>query len=178
MAKKKISTIQEWVTKNLGVEYDSLDKKYIEFLKTHSRAELKEYYELEETMKLLSGMSEDEAKEHIEKNIYRRALKKSFIAAYVKTYHSEEDNKWLSKCMRAKQTRRVLTDKKGNVIYNTKTGKPKTVMVKSDEETKSFDKEAATKAFEKEYDITFKATGFEARAKRETAKYDVFKGLM
>lgn len=145
-----------------------------------TKAEIKAKEEKEAAVALLKGLKDEAAaKAYIEANIYARALKKSFIAAYVEVFHKGEDNTWLNKCFTSKQKKVVVTDNSGNVVYNTKTGKPKTKFVKDDSsKEKSFDKTAAIKAFAKAYDITYKPTGFTAKEKRTEPIYDVFEGLM
>jgi hypothetical protein len=82
-------------------------------------------------------------------------------------------------CFTAKQKKVVVVDADGNVVYNAKTGKPKTKFVKDSRSTeKSYNKAAATKAFKEACGIVFKPTGFKARERRTEAYYNPFEGLM
>lgn len=152
------------------------DKKKYELTKTEQR----EKKDKEDYVKLFSGMKgEEEAKKYIKENVYERAMKKGLIAAYVEVFLKEKDNSWLNKCFTAKQKKVVVLDVDGNVVYNVKTGKPKTKFVKDNRSTeKSYNKAAATKAFKDACGIEFKPTGFTARERRTEAYYNPFEGLM
>lgn len=152
------------------------DKKKYELTKTEQR----EKKDKEDYIKLFSDLgTEEAAKKYIKENIYERAMKKGLIAAYVEVFRKGQDNSWLNKCFTAKQKKIVVVDSDGNVVFNAKTGKPKTKFVKDSRSTeKSYNKAAATKAFKDACGIEFKPTGFTARERRTEAYYNPFEGLM
>ena len=125
---------------------------------------------------LFKGMKEQEAKDYIQKNVYKVKISKELIAAYVKTYHSKkEEQAWLQNAVIAKKKYKNVADTVNGEIQYTgkvhkKTGeklyKTKKVYTGETAEPK-FDTPTARNLFLKEYDITPKPTGFAAKEAAE-----------
>lgn len=152
-----------------------------------TKKEIAEREERDYWLKVFKDLEEEEAKNYITENVYDRKISKGLMAAYLITYHKNDNNDWFKKASiveKDKTALTVLTDANGNPIYKTdKDGKvtaKKVRVVVAGEKIKGYNHNKAKEAFIKHFDIKVKATTFTARAKRDYTKepiFNAFEGL-
>ncbi len=140
-------------------------------------------------LEFLKDKKQEEANAYIAKNCMITEITKPFMAAYIKTYATEEDADWVKgdfkKASTKMETRKVSTICMGaNGVPIHKIGKDgKAVPVKkrvdaiTGETYETFNLAGARAEFVAHFGITPKANKFTPKAKRTTEKYDPFADL-
>jgi hypothetical protein len=140
-------------------------------------------------LEFLKDKKQEEANAYIAKNCMITEITKPFMAAYIKTYATEEDADWIKgdfkKASTKVQTRKVTTVCMGanNIPIHkiNKKGQAVTKTVRVDaitgETYETFNLAGARAEFVAHFGITPKANKFTPKSKRTTVKYDPFADL-
>lgn len=125
--------------------------------------------------------TEEEAKEYIKKEVYKLAITKGCMVAYMKKYHANEDKSWFKESAFVEEPKTklsVVSDKDGNPVKKlNKKGKTivKKERVQTNETIVRYNHAKAKKAWLEHYKIDYKETSFKAKEKLDD--FDMFEGL-